>query len=417
MKHIFNNWAIILLSALTILLVMLIIDTAWPVAYVHISSIPSGAIISDGEGFEWISPAVIPVQHEGLNVTLTHPQRVSVDTLLLPEMAAEPVIVSLPFRFPVNISSEPSGVSVLIDGSFSGYTPLHTVIDEPGMHQLTLVSSDEIMIEDSFSLLFNDPCSLHCVLPRIHPSGMLLIPPKTSGSQNLLNPYLIGKYEVTNREFCEYLRMLEPFPVRDTSNRWGRTDILESMFPGDYPLPFYIDSAAGWKIQDGLHDLPVAGLTVNTALGYCEWISLVDSFDLSYRLPTGEEWFNAAVAGGGGPWPWGSQRPDGNLLNLSDSNESLLRRHPSIDDGYAQAAPVGSFPSNNWGLHDMAGNLWEYCMPVHSDSAVEIRGGSWLSSMEDCRCDAKMYPDSGLGYHYAGFRIAASPPSREQIQE
>ena len=106
MKYILDHWALILLSALSILLVMLILDTSWPVAYVYVVSTPSGAEVFDGDGFVWTTPARIPVQYNGLIVTVSHPDRVPVDTLLLPEMSEEPVLVSLPYQFPVDISSQ-----------------------------------------------------------------------------------------------------------------------------------------------------------------------------------------------------------------------------------------------------------------------------------------------------------------------
>lgn len=413
MKHIFDYWALTLLSALSVLLVMLILDTSWPVAYVYVVSTPSEAEVSDGDRFIWTTPARIPVQHDGLLISVSHPDRVSVDTLLLPEMSEEPVLVSLPYRFPVEISSEPSGASVFLDGSFSGYTPLQANIDEPGIHHLKLIVGNLIAIEDDFTLLANNTDSFHYVLPRLHPAGMVLIPLEACISVDFQQPYLIARYEVTNSEFCEYLRMMEPAPMRDTTNRWGRTDTIEDMFPGDYPLPFYIGSSGEWAIQNGFESFPVAGMTFSAAEEYCEWLTSQDSSGISYRLPTEEEWYEAAMAGSGGPWPWGSRRPGGNLLNLSDRNEILLRRHPSLDDGYSYSAPVGSFPYNNWGLYDMAGNVWEYCRPVNPDSAVVARGGSWLSSMDDCRCEARMYPDTMLGYPYIGFRTAASIGLRE----
>ncbi len=408
MKYILDHWALILLSALSILLVMLILDTSWPVAYVYVVSTPSGAEVFDGDGFVWTTPARIPVQHDGLIVTVSHSDRVPVDTLLLPEMSKEPVLVSLPYRFQVTISSEPSGASVVLDGSFSGHTPLHVNIDEPGIHHLNLTLENLIVVEGSFTLLANDPDSFHYVLPRLHPGEMVLIPPEACISVDIQQPYLMARYEVTNSEFCEYLRILEPVPTVDTTNRWGRTDTIEDLFPGDYPLPFFIGNAGEWAIQYGFENYPVAGLTFRAAEEYCVWLTSQDSAGISYRLPTEEEWYAAAMAGSGGPWPWGSRRPDGNLLNLSDRNEVLLRRHPSLDDGYSHSAPVGSFLYNNWGLYDMAGNVWEYCKPFHPDSAVVARGGSWLSSMDDCRCEARMYPDTVLGFPYIGFRIAAS---------
>ena len=408
MKYILEHWALILLSSLMILLVMLILETSWPVAYVYVVSTPAGATVSDCDDFLWTTPALIPVQHEGLIIEVSYPGRATVDTVLTPEMSHEAVLISLPYRFHLIISSEPAGASVILDNYFKGYTPMNVSIDDPGIHNFSLTLGSLIVLEDSIILLTNSPDSLHYFLPRLHQSGMIYIPPEAEVSGDILQPYVIARYEVTNSEFCEYLRMLEPAPMRDTTNRWGRTDILEDMFPGDYPLSFYISSSGEWAILDGLDNFPIAGLTVRAAEGYCAWLTSIDTSGITFRLPTENEWHTAALAGSGGPWPWGSRHPDGNLLNLSDDSENMLRRHPSIDDGFPYSAPVGSFPYNNWGLYDMAGNVWEYCRPVHSDSSVAARGGSWLSSMDDCMCDAVMYPDTGLGYPYIGFRVAAS---------
>lgn len=412
-----RNWAVILLSAMMILLVTLLFDTSRPVAYVQVLSVPSGAEVSDGEGFCWIAPVRIPVKHDGLSITLTYPGRVPVDTILVPDMSGEKVIIHLPYRFSVDLSSEPSGASIQLDGSFRGYTPTRVFLDSPGIHQVILVVDELIVLEDSFSLLSNVPRSFHRVLPEQYSDDLILVPSGAAGTVRLssmnepvdtLAAYLISRYEVTNTEFLQYLSELESSPRKDTSNRWGRTDTIEEIFQGDYPIPFYISPSGEWAIRDGLEEYPVSGLSFKAAEAYCTWLSSNDTLGLSYRLPEEEEWFAAAIAGGSGPWPWGSRRPDGSLLNLSDSNEELLGRHPSIDDGFTHAAPVGSFPANAWGLYDIAGNVWEWCQPVHPDSSPVVRGGSWLSSMEDCECKARMRPEPGLGYPYIGLRIAAS---------
>jgi hypothetical protein len=412
MKFFMHYWALTLLSMLSILLVMLILDTSWPVSYVYVLSTPSGASVSDGNGFFWSTPAQIPVQHDGLLITVTHPGRVPVDTVLVPEMSSEPVLISLPYSFPVDVSSEPSSASFFLDDTFIGQTPLNLNIDEPGIHLFTLMIDNMIIYRDTVSLLANCPDSIHYELPRISSNGMIYVPPERGVRSDLHQPYLIARYEVTNREFCNYLRSLEPSPARDTTNRWGRTDILEGMFPGDFPLPFYIRNGE-WAIQDGMDEFPAAGMTFGAAEAYCEWLTSMDTAGLIFRLPCENEWSRAALAGSCGPWPWGARRPDGNLLNLSDNSESMLRRHPSIDDGFSQSAPVGSYPYNNWGLCDVAGNVWEYCRAEELDSVAAAMGGSWISSMDDCRCDARMYPDTSLGYPYIGFRVAASIASPE----
>jgi hypothetical protein len=412
-----RNWAVILLLALAFLMVTLLFETSWPVAYVYVDTVPTGADITDGTGFLWTSPAWIPVQSAGLTISLTHPDRVPLDTILVPEMSGQPVIIYLPYLFPVIITSEPEGADVVVNGILHGITPAVMQLDSPGLHHVRLTVDRIVSVQDSFTVLANSPCSLHWSLPSLYSDDLLEIPSGASGTLQIsalgepmdtLPGYFIARYEVTNADFREYLMDLEPDPKADTTNRWGRTDILEEIFRGDYPIPFYLGAEGGWNILDGLESLPVAGLSCDAAESYCRWLSSRDTTELIYRLPTEEEWLAAALAGGHGPWPWGSRRPDGNLLNLSDSNEELLRRHPSITDGFVQAAPVGSFPPNRWGMYDMAGNVWEWCSSVDPDSSPVARGGSWISSMDDCRCTARMRPPSELGFAFVGFRIAAT---------
>lgn len=409
MGRFLEHWAVILLSSLTVLLVALICETSWPIAYVYLLSSPGGARVFDGDAFEWYTPAWVPVSHQGLAVTISHPGRQPVDTVLTPMMSDSPVLVTLPYLFGVTVTSDPPGASIFIDGSYEGTTPGTLEMTEPGTHHLELTLGNMIMVTDSFSLLANTPDSMHYFLPRPFGDRLVLVPAGSCHGEGVDHSFMIARHEVTNREFCRYLRWLEPVPVPDSTIRWGRTEVVERMFPGDYPLPFYIDSTGQWGIMEGLEDHPLTGITVEAALDYCDWYSALDGSGLAYRLPTPEEWRAAALGGGAGPWPWGDERPDGRLLNLSDSREGLLRRHPSLDDGFAATAPVGSFPCNGWGLHDMAGNVWEYCMTGDGSGVPVAMGGGWLSSMDDCRCDAVMVPDTSLGYPYIGFRLAATP--------
>lgn len=408
MKYILEHWALVFLLALALLLMVLLFETSWPVAYVYVVSTPAGAVVTDGHGFSWQTPAEIPVKNTGLEITLEYPERVPLDTVLTPDMYRQPVVINMPYLFQVTVTSRPAGATVSIDGDPAGRTPLQASIEDAGLHMITLKLEECVILKDSFTLMANSPDTVHYVLPVPSGEDMIMVPSGQPYSENLQEDYLIARHEVTNRDFCRYLRYLEPEPVRDTTNRWGRTDVLEEMFPGDFPLHFYVDTLEGWRITEGFADHPVAGLTYSAALEYCAWLTERDSSGLVYRLPTELEWKTGALAGGSGPWPWGSKRPDGNLLNLSDRSDGILRRHPSIDDGYSHTAPVGSFPDNDWGLFDAAGNVWEYTAPPGPEDSVYAMGGGWLSSVEDCRCCARMTVDTTLGYPYVGFRLAAS---------
>ena len=100
-------------------------------------------------------------------------------------------------------------------------------------------------------------------------------------------------------------------------------------------------------------DHPVVHISWNDAKAYCRWSRT--------RLPTEAQWEMAARGGlERATYPWGDElTPAGqhrcNIWqgNFPDSN--------TADDGYAGTAPVHAFPPNGYGLHNMAGNVWEWC--------------------------------------------------------
>lgn len=98
-------------------------------------------------------------------------------------------------------------------------------------------------------------------------------------------------------------------------------------------------------------DLPVDSLTWDEASDYCKKIGM--------RLPTEAEWEYAARAGTTTPFYWGPM-VSGKEANFCDSACALNIREPRVNDGFKHTAPVGSFPPNPFGLHDMAGNVSEW---------------------------------------------------------
>jgi len=98
-------------------------------------------------------------------------------------------------------------------------------------------------------------------------------------------------------------------------------------------------------------NLPVDSVTWMEAKEYCRKVNK--------RLPTEAEWEYAARGGTTTQFYWGDQMEAGKA-NFCDRECALNVRFPEISDGFKNTAPVGSFPPNSFGLHDMAGNVSEW---------------------------------------------------------
>jgi formylglycine-generating enzyme required for sulfatase activity len=106
-------------------------------------------------------------------------------------------------------------------------------------------------------------------------------------------------------------------------------------------------------------DEPVTDVSWSEAAAFCAWLGQGTRY--TTRLPTEAEWEKAARGPDGRVYPWGSAF-DGQRLNFADRQSSAPWRDAAVDDGFADLAPVGSFPAgaSPYGALDMAGNVSEW---------------------------------------------------------
>lgn len=150
---------------------------------------------------------------------------------------------------------------------------------------------------------------------------------------------------------------------------------------------------------------PVTAVTAEEAAAFCHWLTQREQRagllpgHLYYRLPTDLEWSLMAgetVAegttpeergrGGDGAFPWGEAWPPpaqaGNYADLAAQAGSGAYVIPGYHDGFANTAPVGSFPPGRNGLADLGGNVWEWVRDSYNGEAGGLgvlRGGGWDS--------------------------------------
>ena len=157
----------------------------------------------------------------------------------------------------------------------------------------------------------------------------------------------------------------------------------------------------------GETDLPVEGVSWYDAVAFCNALSkwhglpevyhingqrvVWDSFSKGYRLPTEAEWEYACRAGS-------SSDPTGEELDAMAWHSGNSGRSTHV---------VGTKQPNAWYLHDMLGNVWEWCWDTVGSDRV-LRGGCWGGGANRARAAARGYdyPDDRDGD--LGFRLARS---------
>jgi formylglycine-generating enzyme len=225
--------------------------------------------------------------------------------------------------------------------------------------------------------------------------------------------FAVGKLAVTRGQFAAF--------VNDSGYTPGTS--CTTITPADT-----LESAGksfrdpGFK-QDDSH--PAVCISWDDANAYVAWLG--KKTGKAYRLLTEAEYEYADRAGTQTPYWFGS---DGDKLcgYANGADATLNTQFTSADtatckDGYVYTAPGGSFAANDFGLYDMAGNVWEWtedCYHESYDGAPGdgsawtagdcservLRGGSWVSNPQYLRSASRGGSSTGGRLYSYGFRVA-----------
>ncbi|MCU0918548.1 MAG: formylglycine-generating enzyme family protein [Planctomycetes bacterium] len=238
------------------------------------------------------------------------------------------------------------------------------------------------------------------------------------------NGFLMGRTEVTKGQFNAFVEdaLWETQAEREGWAYGWRDGSFQILYGASFRDPGF----------DQMEDHPAVCVSWNDAVEFCRWLSHREG--KRYRLPTEAEWEYGCRAGSQAAFQWSDRPEEGaGWCNVADltARENLQGMKSTYlffpwRDGYTFTAPVGRFRANAFGLHDMHGNVLEFCSDWYANDYYAtgrlvdpqgpetgqfriLRGGDWSSGHTACR-SAKRYRDRpGIRCSNLGFRIVMDP--------
>ena len=203
---------------------------------------------------------------------------------------------------------------------------------------------------------------------------------------------------------------------RDSDETQHEVTLTQPFYLGKYPV-----TQAQWKAVMGKNPsyfkgdtLPVEQVSWEDARAFCEKVR--QKTGQVVGLPTEAQWEFACRAGTSTPFHFGSVL-DGTQANCDGNYPyGTTKKGPYLK----KTSPVGSYPANAWGLHDMHGNVWEWCQDwdgVYHKGEIRdpkgsgnggrriLRGGSWCYVARYCRAGERIRFSPGNHDDYCGFRL------------
>ena len=217
-----------------------------------------------------------------------------------------------------------------------------------------------------------------------------------------VDAFYMDIHEVTNAQYKAFV---------DANPPWQKDQIEDLFHNGDY-----LHHWEGNDYPDGKANHPVVDVSWYAAMAYAAWAGK--------RLPTEAEWEYAARGGlAGQRYPWGN---------------TITHTNANYGEHVGDTSPVGQYAANRYGLYDMAGNVWEWCLdaydadfyavsdnsrnPISGAMSIQelidnfasvqrspsrvLRGGSWSACAQHVRVTSRRELVPPNTFNSKGFRCA-----------
>jgi formylglycine-generating enzyme required for sulfatase activity len=235
-----------------------------------------------------------------------------------------------------------------------------------------------------------------------------------------LREFLIGQTPITQAQWREVARWQPP-----EGERWERE---LNPNPSGFQDRDGQRTARLLKGETSTDDRPVEQVSWDDAIEFCRRLS--QRTGRTYTLPSEAQWEYACRAGTSTPFHFGETM----TTELANYDGDYTYANGPKGEYRQQTTPVGMFPANAWGLQDMHGNVWEWCLDhwhetnegapmdgsawlddegptAAEDSEKErlLRGGSWSLIPWDCRSAYRSRSQPDDASPNVGFRVVCLP--------
>ncbi|MBA3530673.1 MAG: SUMF1/EgtB/PvdO family nonheme iron enzyme [Ardenticatenales bacterium] len=192
--------------------------------------------------------------------------------------------------------------------------------------------------------------------------------------------FWMAKYPVTYRQFQAFIDAPDGF----YNDRWWEEAGKHPGEAGEQAFPY------------GSH--PRERVSWYDAMAFCRWLSATVGYEV--RLPSEEEWEKAARGTAGLLYPYG--------------NEFDATKGNTMETGIGQTSAVGIFPegASPYGVEEMSGNVWEWCLTNVSGHSRVLRGGSWCFNRQSARAASRVHHSPGYRDVDGGVRVVCVGPPR-----